>query len=554
MYRFKTLFIFLIISLSLFTLGQSQYGYCWPIDSPRVLTGNYGELRANHFHAGLDFSTNNKVNLPVYAISDGYISRIKVSAVGYGKSVYLTHKDGRVSLYGHLNSLNKTIAHVVKKEQYSKQSFEIDFYPKANELKIKNHDLLGLSGNSGNSTGPHLHFEIRDGKSEAPLNPLEYYEINDITPPVIQHIGFYNLEDTCFPKFLNSYKVKRTKKDSLVVERDSIILTKGILGFCFSGYDQYEPKGNQNNIFCARLYLDERLIYTHEFDSVHFAEQRFVNEFSETVEKVKFQKCFLPTLYPGGLFSNCKRKGRILLTDTNFHTIKLSVNDESGNERIIQFTFKTRKLNYYGKPSINSDIFVNCSRDFMVAKNKLQIFIPANTLYYSTGLIFENTIETTGKLMVLPMGINLRSTSIVGFEVPVKYLPIKTKMILRSEGNVLTPINKRDSVFYSVKNFGAFLLEFDTIPPTIKISLNTAQIKNNKSLTAYSFNINDNLSGISKYNVYIDDKWVLGEYDAKSDVLTYNFDEDTPKGTLNFKVECTDRVGNKAMFERIVKR
>ena len=545
--------LYLILICS-FANSQSQYGYCWPIDSPRVITGNYGELRPNHFHAGLDFSTNGKINLPVYSISDGYISRIKVSSGGYGKSIYITHKDGRVTLYGHLNSLNKTLAQVVKKEQYAKQNYDIEIFPKAHELPIKNHGLIGLSGNTGNSTGPHLHFEIRDGKTEMPLNPLEYYDINDVTAPTIQQIAFYNLADTCSPKFLNSYKVKRNKKDSLFLEKDSIILKQGILGFAFSGFDQYEPKGNQNNIFCARLYLDDRLIYTHELDSIHFSEQRFVNEFSETSEKFKYQKCFLPTLYPGGLFENCKRKGRILLADTNYHLIKLSVNDESGNERIIQFTFKTRKLNYYGKPSINSDIFVNCQKDFMVSKNKLQIFIPANTLYYSTGLIFENTLESSGKLMVLPEEANLRSTSIVGFEVPAKYLRNKTKLVLKSESNVLTPINKRDSVFFSVKNFGSFLLDQDTVAPKIKTQFSPAQLKNVKKYDSFSFIIDDNLSGLFKYNVFIDNKWVLGEYDAKADILTYNFDEDTPKGPLNFKVEAEDKVGNKSAFEYILKR
>ncbi len=190
----------------------------------------------------------------------------------------------------------------------------------------------------------------------------------------------------------------------------------------------------------------------------------------------------------------------------------------------------------------------------MIAKNKLQIFIPANTFYYSTGLIFENTIETTGKLMVLPMTVNLRSTSIVGFEVPKKYLRNKTKLVLKNEGNVFPPINNRDSVFFSVKNFGGFLLDQDTVAPKIKTQLSAAQLKNTKSVNSISFMITDNLSGVYKYNLFIDNKWVLGEYDAKSDIITYNFDEDTPKGPLNFKLEASDRVGNSSVLEYTLKR
>jgi hypothetical protein len=533
---------------------QTEESYAWPIDSPRTISGNYGELRPNHFHAGIDFSTKGKINYPVYSIAEGYISRIRVSAGGYGKNVYVTHKDGRVSVYCHLNSFNTGIAALVKKEQYAKQSYEVEIIPVPGQYKVKKHEYVGFSGNTGASTGPHLHFEIRDGQTETPLNPLQYYPIDDHTPPVIERVAFYNLADTSAPKFLGAYRIKKNKKDSLVPEKDSIILNQGILGIAFSGYDQFEPKGSQNNIFFAKVWFDDKLIYGHTLDLIDFSDQRFVNEFSETVEKFRYQKCFIPTLYPPNLYDKRHTKGRILLTDTNFHTITLLVHDENANERTLRFSFKSRKLNFYAPPSIQSDVFVNCTRDFMISKNKLQIYIPANTLYYSTALIFENTIESTGKIIILPTQANLRSTSIIGFEVPPKYLANKTKLVLKSGSSVLTPIIKRDSVFYSVKNFGWFVIDQDTIPPKIKTQLSTAQLKKMKNLKSFSFAISDNLSGISKYNLYVGDKWVIGEYDAKSDLLSYNFDEDTPPGPLIFRLEAEDRVGNRSVFEYTLKR
>lgn len=533
--------------------------YCWPIDSPRVITGNYGELRPAHFHTGLDFSTNGKINYAVYSIEDGYVSRIKVSSVGYGKCVYVTHKDGKVSVYAHLNSFNSTIAPIVKKEQYDKQNYEVEMFPKPFSIKVKKHEYVGLSGNTGGSTGPHLHFEIRDGETETPLNPLEYFGIQDTISPTVTEVGFYNLSDTCSPKYLHSVRMEN-KKNIWKIKKDSIILKQGILGFAFSGYDQYVEKGNHNNIFTAKVYFDERLIYSHTLTHIDFADQRFVNEFAELVEKTKtdkvmFQKCFVPTLFPANLYDSYRNKGRILLTDTNFHKIKLAVNDENGNERVVELYFKTRKLNYYSKPSINSDVNVNCSQDFMIAKNKLQIFIPANTLYYSTGLIFENTIEGTGKLIILPSNANLRTTSIVGFEVPPKYQRNKSKLVLKSGASVLSPIVNRDSVFYSVKNLGWFLLDQDTVSPKLKPLLTQAQFKRLKKPDSFSFIVSDNLSGVKKYNLYLDDKWILGEYDAKSNMITYFFDENTPKsGALNFRLEVEDRVGNKAFLEyKIVK-
>jgi len=548
---------YLLFFITVFSFAQNNYR--WPIDSPYVITGNYGELRPNHFHSGIDFSTSGLMNLPVYAIDNGYVSRVKISSGGYGKNIYITHANGKVSVYCHLNSLNPALTELIKKEQYAKQSYEVEVFPKPLAIKVKKGEVIALSGNTGNSTGPHLHFEIREEKTEMPLNPLQHFEIIDTVLPTIQHVAFYNLADTCSPKFLNSWPVKKLKNDSLVITKDSIILKSSILGFAFTAFDQSVPKGNPNNVHSANVFFDGRLIYSHSMNAISFDDARYVNEFSELVEKsktekIKFQKCFLPTLYPKGLYENVFNKGRLFLLDTNFHTIKLVVFDDYGNERSVKFSVKTRKFNYYSKPSINSDVQVNCTRDFMISKNKLQIYIPANTLAYSTGLIFENTIETTGKLIILPSEANLKSTSIVGFEVPKKLLPYKTKLVLKSGSSVFNPINNKDSVFYSVRNFGWFLIDMDTLAPKVKTKQTASQIAKIKKWESFSFVMTDNLSGIYKYNLYLNDKWVIGEYDAKADLITYYFDADTPPGNLPFKLVVEDRVGNKTTFEYLLKR
>jgi len=240
----------LLVFLSCSVLAQTD-NFLWPIDKPHILSGNYGELRPNHFHAGLDFSTSNKINLPVYAAQSGYVSRIKVSSVGYGKSIYITHPNGKVTVYAHLTNYILSVTEYVKNQQLKAQSYELDLMLSPNEIKFKAGDMIGYSGNTGGSTGPHLHFEIRDEKTEVPLNPLLFYRIEDNTKPTIDRIGIYNLSDTAAPMFIEQYAVNGTK-----VKKDSITVATSIVGMAFSGFDRFTASGSKNNIYDVKVYFD----------------------------------------------------------------------------------------------------------------------------------------------------------------------------------------------------------------------------------------------------------------------------------------------------------
>jgi hypothetical protein len=533
----------ILLFLILISICKGQ-NFSWPLDSPIVISGNYGELRPNHFHAGIDLSTGGKINKPVYATASGYVSRIKVSAIGYGKSIYITHPNGIVSVYAHLNSYNKLIAELVFKKQYELKSYEVDFNLTPNTINITNKEIVGFSGNTGNSTGPHLHFELRNEKTEVPANVLNYFKVIDTIKPKLNAIAIYNLADTTMPQALATLKIKTDKNNLLRLYKDTINLKYNILGIGFCGFDLMRDKGSINNIFAASVTLDNKLIYNHELNNISFADQRYVNEFSEVIEKQKYQRCFLPTLFPKEMYTSYFRKGRIILTDTLVHEITLTVSDEVYNQSVLKFWVKAKKLSPYLPPKIKSNDFVDCTKDFLILKNKLQIFIPANTLYKSTNLIFENTIERSGKLIILPSEANLKSTSIVGFEVPKKYLSVKNKLILNSGSNTFTPINVNDSIFYSVKNFGWFQLNVDTIKPKIKLLYRITKTQTQKNINSIDFKITDDESGIGKYNLYINDKWVLTEYDAKNDLLTYTIDGETPVGNVKFKLEIEDKVKN----------
>jgi murein DD-endopeptidase MepM/ murein hydrolase activator NlpD len=167
--------LLLLISASLYGQRSLPLDYFRsPLDIPLSVTGSFGEIRPNHFHSGADFKVQGKEGLPVFAVADGWVSRIKISPVGFGNALYIDHPNGFTSVYGHLFGYNDTISTYAHKMQYVRKSFEVDLFPITNHdtLWIKKGDLIGFAGNSGSSFGAHLHFELRNTASERIINPL----------------------------------------------------------------------------------------------------------------------------------------------------------------------------------------------------------------------------------------------------------------------------------------------------------------------------------------------------------------------------------------------
>jgi hypothetical protein len=533
--------------------SQNKTEFVWPLDSPHNVTANYGELRPNHFHAGLDLSTSGRVNLPVYAADKGYVSRIKVSASGYGHGLYITHPNGKVTLYGHLNAYSPKIDSLIKIEQYAKESFEAELYLKPGLITVKQHEIIGKSGNTGSSTGPHLHFEVRDEISETPLNPLHFYKFNDNIKPTLQAIGIYNLSDTLSPKFYKSIKVLQ-RSNGLVTETNSITINQSIIGLAIAGFDKSNNGGSMNNIYSVRLLVDGKDIYSHQLQSLHFDESRYINQFCEFAGGFQFQKCFLSELAPGDFVMNSSNKTRIILRDTNYHAIQIIISDENGNTNHVELHLRTKSYSYY-KSSINaSDVMVISKKDMVFVKNNLIIQIPQYTIFNSTQLIVENTLETTGKIIILPSNINLRTSASVSFLLPQKYLPQKEKLILVSGGNVIVPVQRNDSVIFNTKNFGWFQLSYDPEAPLINCTTPLSKLKNVYKQKSISFILKDKLSGISTYRLYINNVWVLAEFDAKNSLLTYQFESKIPAGLLKMHLVVKDKVGNQSTLDFNLRR
>ena len=531
--------------------SQNAWPTLWPLDFAPVLTANYGQLRPNHFHAGIDFSTNGKENLPVKSIDIGYVSRIKVSAYGYGKALYITHPNGKVTVYAHLNAYNKRIDSLIKSEQYKRQTYEIDYYP-TYHMPIKKGENIGLSGNTGGSSGPHLHFEIRDEVSEVPLNPLNFYRLNDHINPSLQALAIFDLSDTLNPSFIKSIKVL-SGKNGAVAAQASITINQSIIGMAYAGFDKNDGNGHLNNIYATSLMVDDKEIYTHLLQAVSFDESRYVNEFATTVDGLAYQKCFLPVLAPADFVMNSSKNTRIVLKDTNYHRIKLVVADEAGNQTSISLAIRCKKFTKYYSNLSHYDVIVDCKKPLNFTKEQLNLQCPPYTFFMSSPLTIKNSLAVDGRLLMLPVDLNLKSALDIRLKIPPAYASHKEKMLLKNGSTIYMGQCRGDSLIFQVKSLGHFQLCADFTAPSIQFKQAGKQ-KNSQVGKRLSFFIKDNLSGIYTYKLFINKQYCLAEFDAKSNLLTYTFSAIDPVGSLEVLLEVFDKAGNKATLAKQITR
>ncbi|MFI5222599.1 MAG: M23 family metallopeptidase, partial [Bacteroidia bacterium] len=296
--------IFTFSHLLILTFSNAQYYpqnyFQSPLDTPLYLSAPFGSLRENHFHSGMDIRTYEKEGYPVYAVANGFVSRIKVSSVGYGKAVYIQHPNGFTSVYGHLKKYEGAIADYVKNVQYRNETFEFDNFPGSGTIKIKKGQIIGWSGNSGGSTGPHLHFEIRDSRTEEPLNP-QLFGIRgvDFMDPVIKKIVVYDLDGNR-PLILKKFSVSKknsTRIDSILLYNDTLEIDEGMVGFGVEAYDYMTDTEHEYSLYGMDLFVDEKEFFSYRLDRIDFENTRCVNVHIDYEQykrnDIRYQKCFL---------------------------------------------------------------------------------------------------------------------------------------------------------------------------------------------------------------------------------------------------------------------
>ena len=541
MINFRTLFFLFFVCFSSHYYAQyNGLGFIYPLDREVVVTGNYGEIRPNHFHAGLDFSTDPSLNLPIKSVADGYVSRIKIGSGGYGRVLYIAHPNGYVSVYAHQKKYAQKIDEYIKKIQLEQKQNEIEVYPKANELIVKKGEVVGYTGNSGSSTGPHLHFEIREEKSEIPINPLLVYDVIDDIKPELTHLAIYSTADTNNVKRILSIPVKYIG-EKLSLPKYTQVLSENTFAIGFSGFDRANGSSNKNNIYEAKVLLDDKIIYHHQLNNISFDNGRYVNVFSEKEGGVKFQKCFSPSCFDIAIYKSLLNGGKIILNDTLPHKVSLQINDEKGNNNSLTFFVKTKNLKGYAVNTIKHNVF--CNQEASIKKEDVEVLIKAGTLSKNASVgVYINKL---GKAVVGNKDENLLKAFTVSVKIPKAIKGKENKMVLMNENTCLVGTYENSWFKADSKSFGMFGISYDTVAPTIVLPSSKKKV----SISSVRFKVADNLSGIADYHVYVNGIWQIAEYDAKSATISCNFSEATPK---TLKIEVIDRIGNKAVLEKVI--
>ncbi|WP_207495092.1 M23 family metallopeptidase [Aridibaculum aurantiacum] len=525
-----------------------------PMGIPLQLSANFGELRTNHYHMGFDIRTNQRENLPVYAAAEGYISRIKIERYGYGRAIYINHPNGYTTLYAHLNDFYPALNSYVINKQYADEQWEQDITFAPGQFPVTKGQFIAYSGNTGGSAGPHLHFEIRDTKTEVNINPwLFNFGLPDNIPPVIYQLYYYDRRFSTYqvgPKTIPIRKAGQAySATSSVVSIPTSTFSLGI-----SAEDKTNTSPFMFGIYQAEVYIDDTARFGFRLSEVSYNETRAMNG------AIDFKTKYAGGRYiqhlsrlPGNnsnIFATTAGDGVYIFHDTLVHNAEIRVRDVAGNLTTVRFRFRY-------DPSGSRDIAFSSNSIPMLPNqvnqlmlNDIQVSFPASSFYHLVPFVH---VATAARDMVAASKIHSLHT----FQVPVHdSFTVKIRSDIpasdpRRDKIVMQLVNPRKTVatkgpwdgdWMTAKfwDLGEVRLLVDTIPPTITGGFaNNANLAKSRSI---AFTVKDNAGEIRSFRAELDGKWLM--FRRRDYAFIHDFDERTTPGRHDLRIIVEDEAGN----------
>ena len=565
---FKKLgFITVLLAVNVFALAQylpiPDYpkGYFqWPLDLKPELIANFGELRPNHYHMGLDCRTGQKQNQPVHAAAAGYIAKVKIEPFGFGRCIYINHPNGFTTLYAHLNDLYPELEKYVKEQQYKLRSWKVFLEIPANLFPVSKGQFIAFSGSTGGSQGPHLHFELRETQTDKVLNPLLF------GLPVIDHVApdLYKLAlyDRSISTYEQSPLLYSLKKINGIYHTLPLVLTVNSdkVSFGITSFDRSDGSSNRNGIYEAVLFDNDRPVVGFQMNNISYDETRQLNAhidyrlrsssgpFVEHLSK-------LPG-YTNGIYRMINGDGVIDIGDGKIHNIRIEVKDAHGNTSLSEFEIKRnvipseKPVPVAISPYVQKEFYPGMINIF--ENDHLVFYLPEQCLYDSFRFQYRELIPPKGNTI-----FRLHNNSVplqVPFTLKLKNnLPssVKDKVVMerswdsKKEFAKALPVKILFTDWFSAsfKELGDFQLQVDTTAPVIS-PLGFKDGMNLSLLTRIAFVITDNSEELRNFNATLDGKWLRFSND-KGKAFIYTFDEMCGPGQHELVISVEDLVGNR---------
>lgn len=540
------------------TFAQGQKWTCSsPLDIPLELAGSFAEIRSNHFHSGMDLRTEQREGLPVYCAADGYVSRIKISPFGYGKAIYVTHQEGYVTVYAHLQKFNQEIDSLLRLQHKLKESYEVDWYLKEGQIPLKRGQHIAWSGNSGGSGGPHLHFEVRDSRTEHCLDPIRFgLSVRDTLAPVFESFsawsgyGASEISPSELP-LIGHFVTGRGASDTLPLE-----IEIGKLEVAVSIVDRYLTGSGDCGVKTLRVFVDGSLFYRMEIRSVNFNTSKAVNGFVPFgIYKSKpgqWYRCSVPKQTPLREEVNTFALP-VEISDSLIHSIRFETEDWRGNvATAVGFVQAVLPK----APKYANTISVIAGVEKVIPTRSGKITFQKESLYDDTELrLLEPVFDS-----IMPPVIEIGHEGIALFS-PVKIqfslnelTPEQRKKVVVLHGNN----SKRKSIGGSVEgnaivastsSLGTFSYASDWDAPVVEFA---EQIFPESDLVgSVKFRVSDVLSGIESIRPQLDGQWLYYEYDAKNNAVWVELPISVANElTHEFLLVVKDKCGNETVYKK----
>lgn len=538
---------FISVPLTLWANSPLQY----PLDTPMALSASFGELRPNHFHAGIDLKTEQRCGLPVFAVADGYVSRIKIAQFGYGNCLYLTHPSlGITTVYAHLDAFNDTLTAWLEEYQYAEKTFQLDVQFPDTLFPVKQGQLVAISGNTGSSGGPHVHFEVRNEEGTLATEPLAYFPLADSVKPKFRKIGVRPLDDASMIHGNCGFFSQKVWSEAPAKYTTTPVEAWGKVGLEFMAFDYMNGQNNYYGLKRLEVYVDSVPYFTYQMDQFLFDHDKAINAFIDyeqwVLSREVYMCAYMPQYQPLSLFWSNK-KGVVEINQERDYKVTALAFDYAGNKTEVSFVIRGKKAE---APLLCQDggtpFYHNTLNYFQ--EGDVHLLVPRSAIYNDFLFKYTAVYDSTLQTVVHSLHNNTVPLHKCGaFQIPIAqdtltnkdqyYLAYKNTY---GKWGYVDAAYQEGAMIGNISKFGDYVVLTDTIPPTVTML--------SKGRYKLVLRIADRQTDISSYNGYIDNQWVLFSIDAKNRI-TYHYDPKRIKrGKHTLRVEVVDRCGNKTEY------